>query len=132
MNYQKLREILDADPGTFGALTDAQAATELNAVDKSYDVPSMTGKEVKDAFSANSAEWAALTDGAKQIILSMCARDDLDPHGVDADILTDACGGLAPNTLAALNAARTLTRSTADINGLGTVLESHVTVARAL
>ena len=132
MDYPKLRAVLDADPGTFGALSDADAATELNAVNKSYDVPSFTGKQVKEAFAANAAEWAALADPDKQIILSLCARDDLDPHGVDADIFTDACSGLAPNTVAALNAARTVTRSTADINGLGVVLASHVTVARAL
>ena len=131
MNYQKLRAILDADPGTFSALTDQQAADELNAVNKTYNVPVMTGKEVKEAIDAT--EWGALTDAAKQIVLALVARDDLDPHGVDASIFLDAMpAGTNPVTAAALNALRTLTRSTADIEGLGAVLASHVNVARSL
>ena len=131
MDYPKLRAVLDADPATFGALSDADAAVELNAVDKSFDVPIMSGKEVKENIDAT--EWAALADPAKQIVLALVARDDLDPHGVDASIFLDAMpSGANPITTAALNASRTLTRSTADINGLGTVLESHVAVARAL
>ena len=50
MDYVKLRAVLDGDAPTFGALSDEEAATELMALDKSYDLPSMTGKQVKDAF----------------------------------------------------------------------------------
>lgn len=130
MDYRRLRDFLDANSGTYGALSDADAATEINAVDKSYNVPQMSGKEVKDAFEGNSTEWDALTDANKQIILALTARDDLDPHGIDADIFADAAAG-ATNTIAALNAARTLTRSDADIQGFGTVLDSHIATARS-
>lgn len=131
MQYQKLRTYLDDNAVTFGALSDTDAAIEMNVVDKAYNLPQMNGKQVKDAFAGNPAEWGALTGENKQIILAMCARDDLDPHGIDADIFTDAASG-ATDAIAALNAARTETKSRAEIEGFGAVLASHITVARAL
>lgn len=129
-SYQKIRAVMDADPATFAALSDDDAATEFNAEDKSFDLPSMSGKQVKD--NIDSAEWAGRTDAQKQIVLALVARDDLDPHGIDATIFQDAMAG-ATNTLTALMAARTITTSTAFINGIATpVLKIHVANARAL
>lgn len=121
---------MDADPATFAALSDDDAASEFNVEDKSFDLPSMTGKQVKD--NINGSEWASRTDSQKQIVLALVARDDLDPHGIDASIFQDAMAG-ATNTLAALASARTITTSTAFINGITTpVLPIHISYARAL
>jgi len=131
-NYAAIKAVLDSDVPLYGGLDDTAAAAELMAEDKSYNLPAMTGKQVKDAFAGNAAEWTALTDADQQKILALVARDDLDPHGVDVDIFLDACAGLCPTTVAALNAARTITTSTAFIEGLGVVLAIHVTYARSL
>ena len=128
-DFVKLKAVLDGDVPTFGALNDADAATELNASDKSHNLPAMTGKQVKDLIDVS--EWNARADAEKQLVLTMCGRDDLDPFGIDAQIFQDAMAG-ATATLAALNSARTITTSTAFINGLGTVSPIDVTYARAL
>ena len=116
MDYQLLKTEIDTDPLAIGysGFTDQQVADSLNAVDSAYtyNIPTFTGRQVKEAFAGNSAEWAALTEGNKQLILSLCARDDLDPHGVDADIFIEAAAG-STNTLQALNAARTVNVSRA-------------------
>jgi hypothetical protein len=129
--YLAIKAVLDADPATFGGLDDAAAAAELMAEDKSYDLPSMTGKQVKDLIV--QAEWEGLTDVKQQTILALTARDDLDPHGIDAVIFLHAMpAGPNPLTSAALNAARTITTSTAFIKGLGEVTAIHVQYARAI
>lgn len=131
MNYQAIKAVLDADPATFGGLDDAAAAAELMLENKSYDLPSMSGKQVKDLI--DPAEYAALADIKKQIILALVARDDLDPHGIDASMFLDAMpAGANPITSAALTAARTITTSTAFIKGLGIVTAIHVQYARGL
>lgn len=138
MYYKRLKAYLDDNAGTFGALSDVDAATELNVKNKERNLLTMTGKQVKNAFAANPAEWVAIgvDDRMRQVaILSLCGRDDLDPFGADKDIFVDACGAFAPDAIAALVVARTLTNlSIADIEkfGFGDVLESHVNVARAL
>ncbi len=132
MDLNKLKAVMDADSGTFGALSDADAATEFMTVDKSHDLRVMSGKAVKDAFTGQLAEWTAILAEGRAEILSLTARDDLDPHGVDEDIFVQAVGGNAPLATAALNAARTITTTTAFINGLGEVKEIDVSRARAI
>lgn len=130
MDYQLLKTEIDTDPLAVGyaGMTDQQVADSLNAADSAYtyDIPTFTGRQVKEAFAGNSGEWAALTEGNKQIILSLCARDDLNPHGVDAAIFQEAAAG-ATNTLAALNAARTVNVSRAvelNIVGFGSTVSA--------
>lgn len=137
MDYQLLKTEIDTDPLVIGysGMTDQQVADSLNAIDSSYtyNIPSFTGKQVKQAFASNAGEWAALSDANKQIILSLCARDDLDPHGVDASIFANAAAG-ATNTIAALNAARTVNVSRAVELGIvsygGTISAVDVDTAR--
>lgn len=139
MDYQLLKAEIDTDPLVVGysGMTDQQVADSLNVRDGTYtyDLPSMTGKQVKDLMDAT--EYGALTDPNKQIILALTARDDLDPHGIDASIFLDAMpAGTNPLTSAALNAARTINASRAEelnIVGVGTdVSAANVFTARAL
>ena len=134
MDYKRLKTYLDANAATFGALSDADAATEMNVVDKTFNVPSMSGKQIKEAFAGEGSEWMAIGAEGRNEVLLLATRDDLDPHGVDELFFIQAVTlgtNQAPNATAALNAARTLTRSRADIEGFGAVLESHINVARA-
>ena len=132
MNLVLLRAFMDANAVIFGALNDADAAIEFMANDKSHDLPAMSGKQVKDAFNGEAAEWNAIGPEGRSEILSLVARDDLAPHGVDAEIFQQAIGINAPNTLGVLNAARTITTSTAFIQGFGEVQAIDVFRARAL
>ena len=105
MSYEALRAELINDPLTrnYTAMTNQQVVDSLNAVDRTRNRASMTGKEVKDRIDVT--EWDARTDAQKQIILALCNRDDLDPFGIDAQIFQDAMAG-ATNTLAALTSYR--------------------------
>lgn len=130
-NAVRIRDVLNADVPRFGALDDAAAALELMAETQSYNLPIMSGKQVKDTI--DGVEYTALVDGKKSLLLSLFARDDLDPHGIDADIFLDAMpSGANPLSAAALSAARTITTSTAFIEGLGEVQEIDVFRARSL
>ena len=132
MDYVRLRAVIDGDAATFAALDDADAATEFMVANKSHDLRSITGKQVKDAFVGQSGEWLAIGAEGRSEVLSLIARDDLDPHGVDVLIFQQAIGINAPLALGVLQAARTITTSTAFINGLGVVKEIDVFRAREL
>ncbi len=112
-------------------MTDAQAMTSLNTLDRSRNKATMSGREVINAFSGNKTEWDALSATNQDRIISLCSRAELDPFGIDKDIFQDAAAG-ATNTLADLNAARVETISRGDEIGFGLVLEGHVTYARTL
>lgn len=130
-NELRIRTVLDSDVPRFGSLDDAAAALELMAETQSHDLPSMSGKQVKDLI--DPTEYEALADIKKQIILALTARDDLDPHGIDTVMFLDAMpGGANPVSAAALNVARTITTSTSFIEGLGEVQEIDVFRARSL
>lgn len=87
----------------YDTMDDAQFLTSITTVDRTRNRTFMTGGEVKKQI--DTTEFNALTEGQKQIILSMCARDDLDPFGLDADIVQDIFPG-GGATITALVAAR--------------------------
>ena len=109
MDYIALKAEIDNDPLAVGysGLTDQQVADSLNVRDGTYTYqrPTMSGKEVKEAFTV-SAEWTAIGPEGRAEILSMCNRDDLDPFGVDAIIFQQATGANAPTAQSTLVAAR--------------------------
>ncbi len=132
MDYARLKAYMITEVTTFGELNDADAATELMAKDKTHDLRVMSGKVVKAAFEGEATEWTDIGPEGRSEILSLTARDDLDPHGVDALIFQQAIGPNAPNALGKLVAARTITTSMADIESFGEVKELDVFRARAL
>ena len=129
MDYVALNSELQTDPLTRGyaAMSDQQAADDLNTVYRTRNRSVMTGKEVKDRI--DTTEWASRTDAQKQIILALCNRDDLDPFGIDAQIFQDAMAG-ATNTLDALNSYRVESISRAEELGFGFVTAANVDSAR--
>jgi len=104
---------LDADTLVRGyaGMTDEEATDDLNTAYRSRNRTSMTGKEVKDAI--DTGEWDSRSAAQRQELLAMVARDDLDPFGIDAHILTEAMTGAGGVTVAALAAARVETISRA-------------------
>lgn len=128
-DYVALRAELDTDPLVrgYGAMTDQQAADDLNTVYRTRNRSNMTGKEVKDRIDVT--EWGARTDPQKQIVLALCNRDDLNPFGIDATIFQDAMTG-ATNTLAALNTYRVENISRGEELGFGVLTAAHIDTAR--
>ncbi len=133
MNYLVLQNELATDPSTLGYTGDDVAdAALINVIDRPRDRTSMTGKEVKDVI--DSAEWVTRTDHQQQIILQLAARDDLDPFGIDEDIMIEAMSGAGGLTLAALASARVETISRIaelDIGFGNEVSEGQIAKARA-
>ena len=131
MNYLGLKAELDAghpDTGAYDA-DDAVAAGQLNAVNRTRNRTSVTGKEVKDRIT--TVDWASRSDAQKSQLLALVARDDLDPFGVDAAIFSEAMSGRAGTTVADLNAYRVENISRAVELGFGVVTEFTIDTARS-
>lgn len=133
MDFAALNSELTVDPATLGYTgDDAGDAALLNVVNRNRNRASMTGKEVKDTIA--TADWASRTDAQKSNMLSLFARDDLDPFGIDADIMVEEMAGHTGTTIADLAVARveTVSRIRELEIGFGdTVSEGQVAKARA-
>lgn len=129
-DYIALKAELDAGHPTTGVydLNDQIAADQLNAVNRTRNRVSVTGKEVKDRI--DNAEWDSRTDAQKSVLLSMFARDDLAPFGIDAHIFTEEMTGAGGLSIASLAAYRVEDISRGDELGFGVVTESEVDTAR--
>lgn len=140
MDYVALKEELETDPLGLGystpvdpidpVLAEADAAL-LNSLTtgRTRNRTIMTGREFKDNW--DSQEFSVLTDAEKSLLYSMAARDDLDPFGVDADVVLDI---FPPNSTTRDNlaAARVETISRAE-ELLGSLVHAgNVQTARTL
>lgn len=105
----------------------ATAAEQLNAVNRTHNRTSMTGREV--AAEIVDAEYDELSDAKKSHILSLSSGDDIDPFGFAANVVKDVFGADS-DTVAALAAVRVETVSRAVELRLGTVYPGHVENAR--
>jgi hypothetical protein len=132
MDLQALKTELDAGHPVTGAYNAdaALAVDELNAVNSPVNLSTLTGDEVFNA--ADSTEYSALTNDDKQLFLSICGRDSIDPFGTNNVAAMQSIFGGGSATMAALATLRVTTQSRASILGLGRVLANHVLEARAL
>lgn len=129
MNIAALKaELASGHPltGTYNS-DDALAADELNAVNRTRDRTSMTGRQVA-AKIVNSA-YDALSAEKKIQILSLIASDDIDPFGFAANVVQDIFGS-GSATVLALIGARVESISRAVERKLGTIKHGHVQMAR--
>ncbi len=123
-----IRTELDSNPGLYSALTDQQAADELNNVDKISNRTSMSRSEIYENIEGSAL--ASLTSlQLDQINLSM--SDVVNPFGNIVSVFTNIFSpGSA--TLTALAAARRETISRAKQLGINFVHTINVTNARNL
>ena len=119
-------------PGIFNPgpdpMKDREAADILNAIHPAPDTrtrnrDSMSGRQVK--AEVDSAEYDALSADKKAQFLALTASDDLDPFGLDVNVIKDIFGP-ASATVAALATARIETVGRGVELGLGQVGEGDV------
>lgn len=109
---------------------DAIAAQEINVVNRQRNRPQMTGDEI---FAAtDGAQFDALTPEDRQLWMSFCGRDILDPFGAANVAFVVGTFGAGTATPTALIAARRENVSRADELGLGSVRTGTVSQARGL
>jgi len=130
MNTEVLWNELSGDPleRGYSAMTDAEAAADLNTEYRTRNLDSVTGDE---CFSATDpTEFGALTDHKQDVWVSFCGRDSIDPFGAANVAFVQWVFGQGSDTLAALAGIRTEAQSRADELGLGYVKPGHVENAR--
>ena len=131
MNIAALKAELTGDPLARGypAMSDAEAATNLNAVNRERNRTSMSGSEVLNAV--DDTEWGALSDADKQTVWNIVHLGDVNPFGVEARLMVSVFDAEESPTIAALQVARKDPVSRATELGLGLIYPAHVTQARA-
>ena len=85
----------------YSGMTDQQIVDDINDTYRTRNRTSVTGAAFKAQW--DETEFSALTEGQKDLLYSMAARDDLDPFGIDAQTVQDIFpgGGTTITTLAA-------------------------------
>lgn len=106
MSYLALKNEIDSDPLARGyaAMTDQEIADDLNTVYRTRNRSVATGKEIKDMIQ--TADWDSRSEAQRNTLLSLFARDDLDPFGIDAHIFQEAMTGATGTSVADLAAWR--------------------------
>ena len=131
--FDAIKAELDTDPLTRGysGMTDEQAAADLNTEYRSRIKPTLSGIELRGAF--DETEFAALTDGEKQMALAWASADEYDSStdGADDRILKSIFGA-GSTTRSNLATARQETVSRAVELGFGPVKVGDVQYARSL
>lgn len=124
-----LRDEVINDPLARGysGMTDQQIADGLNTKDRPRNRTSMSGAEVKAAIVFS--EYEALLPEEKSEILALVARDDLDPFGIDKNIIQGLFG--SSGTLTALQIARVELISRAEELGIRKVSASQIHTIRS-
>lgn len=130
MDIDALKAELTDDPLTRGysGMTDAEAATSLNAVNREKNKASMTGSEIINAL--DKTEYLALSDADKDKVWQICHLGTVNPFGVEAEIFIDIFN-VPSASITALQAARKDDVSRAVEKDLGFVRVGHVQQARA-
>jgi len=126
-----LRAYLDANPSTYGALSDQEVAVALETPSIVRVRASMTGSEIMD--STDPTEFGTKTDSQKSQWLALCAVQNVDPGDgkLARDLAVSIFGGVS-TTVTTLAAARLETVSPSVDEGLGIVTTFDVTQARAI
>ena len=129
MDYVALKAELTHDPldRGYSGMSDVEATTDLNTVYRERNRVAMTGSEVLNAV--DTTEWSGLSDAEKQTVWNVIHIGDLNPFGVEADLLVGVFGG-GSATITALSAARKESDSRAVELGLGYLAPGHVQNAR--
>jgi hypothetical protein len=126
----QLKAFLDANAGTYSALTDQIAAETMNALTEVRIRSSMSGSEV--AASIDATEYDALSSTDKGVILSLCAVDSMSP--ANGGLIHQTIASILGNNVSAASiiAARDESVTPAQVEGLPRVRADYVRIARTL
>ena len=127
MNFATLNAELQL--AKYAAMTNLEAADDLNLVNISRGRSSMTGNELLEAQDAG--EYVLLVAAKKSEWLYLCGITSHDPYGPSVEIVKDIWGN-ASTTVANLAASRTETISRATELSLPVINQEHVRYARTL
>ncbi len=132
MDYQKLKTKLAAGHPITGAYSssNATAATEMNAVNVTVTVSTVTGSQILNA--TDTAEFSALSSGDKSAWRELCAIDDIDTASGVAKHMESEIFGAGTTTRSNLQALRKRVTSEGEKEGFGTVREGDISYARRL
>lgn len=130
MDIEKLKtELIAGHPDTGAYSTDdALAAVQLNIVNRSRNLASLTGSEVMNAIVKVDFDELLATD--KQRVWNILHLGTINPFGIEADMMVAIFGG-ASATITALKAIRKVSVSRAGEIGLSVIREGHVREARS-
>lgn len=125
-----LKDELTADPlgRDYAGMTDTEAADDLNTEYRTRNRASMSASEVLNAVDLT--EYDALTDTEKIALWRLLAISQLNPFGVEAQIMVQVFGGTS-QTISALQQIRVMNISRGVELGLGHVKVGHVQEARS-
>ena len=131
MNIKKLKEEIITDPlipkRGYAAMTDAEIAVDMNTVYRQSNKTSMAGTEILNVI--DKSEFNALTTAKRQSFWNILHLGNINPFGIEADLLVDIFGG-GSITISNLQGLRKKNISRADELGIGKVREGHVLEAR--
>ncbi len=132
LDYVALKAELDAGHPVTGAYSanHQTAANELNALNRSEAVDSVSGSQICNA--TDSTEFSSKTDGQKSRWLALCGVDTVDVSSGVAKNLEADIFGPGTTTRSNLLSLKTKAISRAAELGLGVVNASNVEHARTL
>ena len=124
-----LKTEIDTDPlgRGYSGMTNLEIANDLNVVYCTKNKTSMTGSEILNNIVIS--EWTPLTDAQKRTVWDVVHLSDINPFGVEAQLLI-AVFGAGSDTIAALADARKYDVSRAEELGIPYVYEGHVIDAK--
>ena len=131
MNYLVLTEEITLDPLSRGyaGMTDQEAADDLNTKYREDDVKVVSGSQILNAIDLT--ELNAKTDAEKAQVWNIIHIGEVNPFGVEADMLVDIFSGGSASIIA-LAALRKVDVSRATELGLAIVHSGTIAQARAL
>jgi hypothetical protein len=133
MDYGALRSELTTDPVTLGysGLTDTQAAAKLNATDTGR-TQARTAVPVAEIYNnIVNADWPTAASTSESKLRALLGMQTIDASNANTKTIIGAIFGAGTQTRTNLLAIGTQTVSRATELGLGPVLVSDVTKARA-
>ena len=126
-----LKNEITTDPLTRGysGMTDQEIADDVNTEYRSMQLQSMTASEILN--NTDKAEYDALIAASKDIYWNLLHMGELNPWGIEADIMVDLFGG-GSTTISNLQASRSQPQSRTRELGLPVMCSGFVKDAKAL
>ena len=132
MNFDLLQTELTTDPLARGyaGMSDAAAATSLNAANRNVITPSLASSLVRQIIAAQATEYAALTEANRAMLTFLTQAGTVDLTNVSVRTVLLAIFAAGSATRAALTAAAVTVKSRAAELGLPVLTAEQVAWCR--